>query len=91
MGSVWLEKEALILENMRSFGWSDALNKKKGLTLPYVKLAITWLAKFHALSYVHTRTGVTSIEDWQEKNPWSYTFTQRQPKELADLHQNFSG
>lgn len=76
---------------MKHYGWGDALNKKGGLTLPYVNLAIKWLAKFHALSYVHTRTGVDGVEDWQEKNPWSYTFTQKQPAEFAEFHENMIG
>jgi len=76
---------------MKTFGWGDALNKKSGLTLPYVKLVMQWLAKFHALSYVHTRKGNGNFEDWQEKNPWSFTFAQKPPEEFAAFHENMIG
>jgi hypothetical protein len=76
---------------MKYLGWGDALNKKSGLTLPYVRLAIKWLAKFHALSYVLIRTGVSGVEEWQEKHTWSYTLTQKQPEEFAQFHDNMIG
>ena len=45
-------QEALILDHMKQYGWRDAMNKKQGLDLDHIQMALEWLAKFHGLSHV---------------------------------------
>ena len=45
-------QEALILDHMKQYGWRDAKNKKQGLDLDHIQMAMEWLAKFHGLSHV---------------------------------------
>lgn len=46
------EPSILCMENLKAEGFSDPIDKKKGLTLDYCKLVVDELAKFHAVSYV---------------------------------------
>ena len=41
------------MQNLNTVGYRDAINKKDGLDFNHCKLAIRWLASFHALTYAY--------------------------------------
>ena len=45
------EGSMIIMENLTKSGYSDAVNKTKGLNMEYVKAVMEELAKFHALGF----------------------------------------
>ncbi len=45
------EGSLIAMQDMRTLGFRDAINKKKGLSPPHVKLALAELAKYHACGY----------------------------------------
>ena len=56
----------LAMQNLTRIGYSDAINKKKGLNIHYAKLALSEIAKVHALGYVYLKS-FGSIEKGLEK------------------------
>ena len=80
-------KEALILDHMKNYGWRDAINKKQGLDLSHIKMAVEWLAKFHGLSYVL----VKKEPDLKEKyKPMGHRTDQRTKAMMKKMRQNFN-
>lgn len=47
----WTDQDkVLVMANLKSQGWRDAINKKKGLDVHHLRLAFKWLATFHAVT-----------------------------------------
>ena len=71
-----LNREVLLLEHDSAFQNPQS----NGLDLPHVLLAVEWLAKLHALSYVAKKNfeAKNPDKDWLLENPWI-------KKEIQDL------
>lgn len=58
----------IVMENMKFMNYRDAIDKRKGLSIHYVKLALTELAKFHALGYAYIKSYPGGIQEGLAKN-----------------------
>merc|ERR1719391_82388 len=43
-------KKVLIMQDLHSGGWRDAINKKKGLDIHHIRKAFKWLGQYHAIT-----------------------------------------
>jgi hypothetical protein len=58
-----VETGAIIaMQNATTLGYRDALNKKKGLSPPEIRLALSELAKYHACGYAYMKSFPGGIE-----------------------------
>jgi len=49
--SSWTEGDkVLIMQDLHSEGWRDAINKKKGLDIHHLREAFKWLGRYHAIT-----------------------------------------
>jgi len=49
--SSWTEDDkVLIMQDLHSGGWRDAINKKKGLDIHHIRKAFKWLGQYHAIT-----------------------------------------
>lgn len=58
----------IALENLKEQGFKEPNNKKKGLTIEYLKLALEALAKYHATSYVYLKSFPGGLEQGINEN-----------------------
>jgi hypothetical protein len=58
----------ILMENMANQGYRDAINKKKGLSPPYVRAALTALAKYHACGYAYIKSYSSGITEGLKEN-----------------------
>ena len=50
--SAWSELDkVLIMENIEEQGWREPPEKTSGLDIVHVRLVMSWLARFHAVSH----------------------------------------
>lgn len=45
------DDKVLIMQNLKTLGYRDAVNKKAGLDIEHVRAAMKWMATFHAITY----------------------------------------
>ena len=58
----------IALENLKEQGLKEPFNKKKGLTIEYLKLALEALAKYHGTSYVYFKSMPGGLEQGINEN-----------------------
>ena len=77
-------EETLVLDHMGQYGWKDALNKKKGLTLDFAKLVVSWMAGLHGLSHVLMKRydAIHGKGAWLEANKWTESVTKNPPEAM---------
>lgn len=56
------EDKVLVMQNLQSVGFRDAINKKAGLNLEHTEMGLKWLAEFHALTYAYLDQCVGDLE-----------------------------
>ncbi len=61
-------RSILVMQNLRHCGYTDAPNKKKGLTLAHAKVALEEIARFHALGYAYIKSYPEGIEAGKAAN-----------------------
>ncbi len=62
------KRSILVMENLCHHGYTDAPNKKKGLSLDHIKVALEELARFHSLGYVYLKSYPNGLEEGRRKN-----------------------
>ena len=82
-----LMKEALILDHMGQYVWTEIKKKKDGLDLSHVVKVMDWLAKFHGLSYVLLNNHPDGPEGWLKENSYVKTMSLKL-KELGQEKEN---
>ena len=77
-------EEVIVLDHMAQYGWRDAFNKKKGLTLDYAKLVVGWMAKFHGMNHVLMKRydAIHGKGSWLNANKWTESFTKIKTPEV---------
>ena len=88
-----LKGSLIVMENMQGRGFRDAVDKKKGLNLAYVKLVMEELAKLHALAYVQFKSYPGGISEGIEKYKvvaTDYAYGEPDP-EFIKVKDNFAG
>ena len=61
------KRSILVMENLCHHGYTDAPNKKKGLSLDHTKMALEELARFHALGYVYLKNNSNGLKEEEDK------------------------
>ncbi len=59
-------RSVLVMENLQCHGYTDAPNKKKGLSLDHAKVVLAEVARFHALGYVYLKNFPGGIKAGRE-------------------------
>jgi len=74
--SAWdKDDKVLIMEDLKVDGWRDAINKKAGLDIEHTRVAIRWLARFHAITYAFLEQYKGGVEQAKKDMPlffWKY-------------------
>jgi hypothetical protein len=64
-----VEKGSVIaMQNATTFGYRDAINKKKGFNPKHVKMALSELAKYHACGYAYMSSFPGGIKQGLEEH-----------------------
>ncbi len=79
----------LALQNLKSLGFDDALDRQNGLDIHHARLALAELAKFHALGHAHLASYPGGTKEGLEKNSafvTDYLFVHQSPtgKKIMD-------
>ena len=90
----WSEMDKiLVMQNLRTLGYRDPIDKKAGLDMDHVILAIKWLASFHALGYAFIDQYKGGIEQMQVDDLriffWKFSDTPNMDINLKEMKEFF--
>ena len=67
------EGSILVMQNLKTLGFHDSFDKLSGLDITHAKLALSELAKFHALGYAHLQTYPGGVQEGLKDNDIFFT------------------